>query len=272
MSSELIVTNKDTSVVSQYTTEQMNLITNLLAPGLSKDEMVLFLATAQRLGLDPLQKQIYAIKRGGKMTLTVSIDGYRAKAADSGEHAGTDDAIFELNAKSNCPSKATVTVWKLVGGQRCPFTASARWDEYYPGEGGVGTMWRKMSHTMLGKCAEALALRKAFSRLLTGVYTDVEMEQSQVAVSEPAPKAQTNQAPVATMSLSKMYNSAITAGMTDEEWKKARADAGITTDKSTYTQERFNILANAIGSFTPPGFDDNPDSDPVTDEQNDNHQ
>ena len=85
MSSELIVTNKDTSVVSQYTTEQMSLITNLLAPGLSKDEMVLFLATAQRLGLDPLQKQIYAIKRGGKMTLTVSIDGYRAKAADSGE-------------------------------------------------------------------------------------------------------------------------------------------------------------------------------------------
>jgi hypothetical protein len=75
------------------------------------------------------------------------------------------------------PTAASVTVWRLVQGTRCSFTATARWSEYYPGDA-AGTMWRKMPHTMLAKCAEALALRKGFPRQLAGLYAKEELDQA----------------------------------------------------------------------------------------------
>jgi hypothetical protein len=65
----------------------------------------------------------------------------------------------------------------MVQGQRCPFVAAAYWDEYCPAQG-QDKMWQKMPRTMLSKCAEALAIRKAFSTKLGGVYTADEMQQA----------------------------------------------------------------------------------------------
>ena len=160
---------------NNITPAQVDLIKSQIAKGATDDELKLFLHVADKSGLDPLSRQIYFIKRSGKMTIQTGIDGFRAVADRTGQYVGSSDPVFEENGE--IPSKATVTVNKVVGGIVGNFTATARWEEYYPGKS-QGFMWDKMPHTMLGKCAEALALRKAFPAQLSGLYTDHEMDQA----------------------------------------------------------------------------------------------
>lgn len=158
--------------------EQVDLIKSMIAKNSTDDELKLFLYTAQRTGLDPLTKQIYCIKRKDQMTIQTGIDGYRTIAGRTGELAGIDDPVFD-SEEYGVPKKATVTVYRFVTGERVPFTASARWNEYAPDTTQAqGFMWKKMPYLMLGKVAEALALRKAFPNDLTGVYTKEEMDQA----------------------------------------------------------------------------------------------
>lgn len=165
-----------------WTDEQVELIKNTVAKNATDDELKLFLYTAKRTGLDPLTKQIHFVKRGfgdkAQMTVQTGIDGYRAIAERTGQLAGIDDAVFEGDSPTDQhPTKATVNVYRMVKGLRVAFVASARWEEYAP-QGNQAFMWKKMPYLMLGKCAEALALRKAFPNDLTGLYTNEEMAQA----------------------------------------------------------------------------------------------
>jgi len=176
------------------TNDQIELIKSQYAKGATDNELRLFLAICSRTGLDPFRKQIYFIKRrnydskakeyvevGSAQT---SIDGQRSIAERTGKYAGNDDPIFDDEAT---PTKATVTVYKMVEGQRVPFTATARKSQYMPVDkdgNPIGPMWKKMPHLMLGKCAEALALRKAFPSAMAGVYITEEMQQASVPSAE----------------------------------------------------------------------------------------
>jgi hypothetical protein len=112
------------------------------------------------------------------MTIQAAIDGMRLVAQRTKGYAGQDDVVYDDETKKQ-PGKATVTVYKLMGGNRVSFTASARWDEYCQktSTGMPMVMWAKMPYLMLGKCAEALALRKAFPNELSGIYAPEEMAQ-----------------------------------------------------------------------------------------------
>lgn len=132
------------------------------------------MAVAKKSGLDPFTRQIHFVKRGGVGTIQTGIDGYRAIAERSGTLAGIDDAVYD-DEISDHPQKASVTVYKLQGGVKTSFTASARWSEYNQA---TSPIWKKMPYLMLGKCAEALALRKAFPNDLSGLYTNEEMAQA----------------------------------------------------------------------------------------------
>jgi phage recombination protein Bet len=180
--------------------QERELIRSQIAPGCPDQELSYFIKQCVRLGLDPVMRQAYFIKRNQKQgdrwvdkwTFQVSIDGFRAVADRTGVYAGSDDAAYKYQETPYDihPLSATVTVWKMVQGQRCSFTASARWDEYLPGEK-QRQMWNKMPHVMLAKVAEALALRKAFPAQLSGVYAPEEMDQA----SRDAPLTQAERKP-----------------------------------------------------------------------------
>jgi phage recombination protein Bet len=154
--------------------KEVQLLKDMLGKDLSDTDFTIYLRIIHRTGLDPFSKQIYAIPRNGKMTIQTGIDGYRLIAARTGELAGIEDSIFDTETNDN-PGKATVTVWRFVQGQRVPFTASARWSEYAQPE---SKTWKKMPYVLLGKCAEALALRKGFPAELSAIYTREEMDQA----------------------------------------------------------------------------------------------
>jgi phage recombination protein Bet len=164
------------SAAASVTAEQLDLIKKTVANGATTPELQLYLHDCARQGVHPLDRLLHFTKRGGKYTPVTSIDLMRIRAAETGDYAGSDDPVF-TGRRGEEDFAAYVVVWRLVQGQRCAFTATARWSEYYPGEA-AGTMWRKMPHTMLGKCAEALALRKGFPRQLAGLYASEEMDQA----------------------------------------------------------------------------------------------
>jgi len=165
----------DPTPAPRVTPDQLALIRNLIAKDATPDELKLYLFDCERQGVHPLDKLIHFTKRSGKYTPITSIDFMRIRAAATGECAGIDDAVFTGTPKTD-DFAATVTVYRLVQGQRYAFTATARWSEYKPPSNDF--MWQRMPHTMLGKCAEALALRKAFSQPLAGLYAKEELDQA----------------------------------------------------------------------------------------------
>jgi phage recombination protein Bet len=169
----------------------------------TRGEQLVFLHTVQRTGLDPAARQIYSIARWDpqanreKFTIQTGIDGYRLIARRAAndrsetisygetEWCGEDGVWRDVWLSKSPPAAARTTV--LRNGQAFP--AVALYDEYVQTKRGgePNRMWSSMPANQLAKCAEALALRKAFPQELAGVYTDDEMGTS----GEPArPRAE----------------------------------------------------------------------------------
>jgi phage recombination protein Bet len=163
------------------TDDQVELIKRTIAVGATDNELKLFLYQCERTGLDPLAKQIYSIKRGGKMTTQIGIDGARLVAQRTGRYAGQDgpywcgeDGVWrDVWLTKDKPRAAKVNVYLLGVERGTP--GVAHWDEYGQAD---SPMWKKMPALMLAKCAEMLALRKAFPQELSGLYAAEEMAQA----------------------------------------------------------------------------------------------
>lgn len=164
-----------------------------------------FAVASQQHGLSPFKKEIYLTsyntKDGIKYATIVGIDGLRAKAARSGYHAGRDDCKFDLQpdgayktaaqikAADTKPVSATVTVYKLVAGQRCAFTKTVLFAEYCPAN--VSNKWATMPCNQIEKCAEAAALRMAFADETAGLHIEEEkaaFEDSTIQAAQSKPE------------------------------------------------------------------------------------
>lgn len=176
----------------KFSPKQIELIRDTIAVGATPDELDLFVAQCIRTGLDPFQRQVYAIKRYNSalrreaMTIQVSIDGLRLIAERTGVYAGqgpiewcgSDGKWRDVWIDESPPSAARATVYRKDWAH--PLVRVAHYKSFVAvtKEGKVTQFWARMPELMLGKCAEALALRAAFPQETSGLYIAEEMADS----------------------------------------------------------------------------------------------
>ena len=176
--------------------DKVELIRRTIARGATNDELALFIEQCRRSGLDPFARQIYSVRRKQwnaqsrsyeeAQIIQVSIDGFRLIADRTHKYAGQvgpmwcglDGEWKEVWLSDEAPSAAKVGVLRHDFHQ--PLFATALFKSYVQtnAHGEPVSRWKTDPAGMLAKCAEALALRRAFPHELSGLYTTEEMGQA----------------------------------------------------------------------------------------------
>lgn len=162
----LAPTRETASALQQFSEDQIGVLKATVAKGVSDAELQLFLAVCQRTGLDPFSRQIYAVKYSNQpMFVHLAIDGLRLIAERSGRWEGSIGPYFcgkdghwtDVWLEEEPPAAAKFAVLKR--GFREPIWYVALWKSFFVAN---SPLWRGKGPEMLGKCAEAGAMRKAF--------------------------------------------------------------------------------------------------------------
>lgn len=151
------------------------LIRRMYAPNCTADEFRVFLAMADRYGLDPSLQQIRCIKYpgGDPAKILISRDGLLDVAHRDPNFDGMESG-----------SRGSVKDGDLIGWCRVfrkdmshPFSVEVYYDEYVQRrrDGQITRFWAQKPRTMIQKVAEAHALRRAFR--IQGVYCEDEMPE-----------------------------------------------------------------------------------------------
>lgn len=193
------------STYSKEEKERRELWKATFCRGATDQELELFIAVCERTGLNPEARQIWAIRQWDKgvgrevIRAQTSVDGFRLIAERSTKYAGqlgpfwcdNEGMWVDVWLKSTPPVAAKVGV--LRHDFKEPLWAVARFDSYAAKDksGNLTSFWAKMPDSMLGKCAESLALRRGFPNDLSGLYTKAEMDQADVIDVSPETPAPT---------------------------------------------------------------------------------
>lgn len=263
-----ITTINNQSITQHFNSEQLKVLKQQIAPKCSDTELDYFIEVCKQTNLSPFTREIYAISRETwnpetqrkepKMSIQVSIDGLRKRAANSGYYDGSstfwcgeDGKWLEVWLKSTPPSAAKTVVYRKGCGQ--PFTAVARFDAYKQDfKGKLSGLWEKMPDIMIGKCSEALALRKAFPEQTAGLYASEEMDQA----SNTTPQAQPVNIPQPEIAtgwddkLWAIFKKGVNKCATIEDLEKLIAWVAKSSSKYEPSQDQLSIITNILGDLT----------------------
>ena len=196
---------------------QWKVLIDSIWPGAQTIEGVcMAIAYCKARGLDPMKRPVHivpvyssALKKTVE-TCWPGINEIRTTASRTNRYAGKDQAEFgetiertfshttdrgEDKGKQETmtlkfPEWCRVTVYKVVGGVRCPFVGpKVYWLESYASKSKwneiPNDMWSSRTSGQLEKCAEAASLRAAFPEELGNEYTAEEMYGRTIDIAQP---------------------------------------------------------------------------------------
>ncbi len=173
--------------------EQPENIRSMVAPGATDDEFRAFMYLCNAYNLDPLKKEIYFIKYGGKSTIITSRDGYLKIANVHDEFNGMEsDVVYQGDVLTKREDGSLHIAYgsehlafdktKLSGAFCSVFrkdrskatTVFVSIKEYYKRDAPI---WQQYTNAMILKVAEAMALKRAFA--ISGLVTKEEIEEKE---------------------------------------------------------------------------------------------
>lgn len=162
-----------------------------MAPDASNADLAYFAQVCHRLELSPFADQIVLVGRhdrrlGRKIHRhQITVAGRRALATRTGDLEGIDGPVWAgprtpagdlvwlevWPDEAEPPYVARCLVWRR--GWKVPANGTAKWSEFSQTvSGALVGLWDSMPSHMLGKCAESMALRRAFPDTITAEAVD----------------------------------------------------------------------------------------------------
>lgn len=201
-----LATREKTETGLAFNDSTQQLMRQQFCDGANDQEFDYFLRVCQRQKLDPFKGEIHYVPRNvkdrqtdqwvTKWTIQVGIAGQRSIASRTGEYMGGPPPLFYDGERwtevwldrHSAPIACKVGVMRRGFSEPC--YAVCHWDEMVQTDrnGNATPMWRDKGLTMLAKCTEAAALRRAFPDELSGMYDPAE-KFVDVEAHDPQPAA-----------------------------------------------------------------------------------
>lgn len=180
--------------ISQELEQKKDVIRRTVAKDANPDEFEMFMHLAKTYQLDPFQGEIFLWKYNGDLTIMTSRDGY-LKIAN--RHPEFDGLVSDVVHRGDNFKKTPEGVQHTYGTDRGPIVGAYalvyRKDRKYPTYvfapfeeyAADKKVWKQYPSAMILKCAESMALKRAFS--VSGLVSREEMEVQEAPMKDITP-------------------------------------------------------------------------------------
>lgn len=254
---------------------QFRVIKEILYPNVQKDETLLMaIDYCKARNLDIMKRTIQIVPiwdsktKSMKDTIWPSIAEIRITATRTGKYAGRTEAEFGEEIIENLggaeviyPKWCKISVYRLVGGEKCEFSTKLFWKETYKTAKNdtlaPNSMWAKRSYAQLEKCAEAAALRAAFPEEAGNDYIAEEAFDANEGMLNVTPKSKTAQAHSIPPALERSFNVAQLKAVTEPRQmdieeaiaQEQEKEGEIITDSDDVAEQAFKRVSDGVNSM-----------------------